>query len=71
MKTIYIKYNPYKVETEIRIDDELVKGNSQLNVEDKRLQEQVENLPRILVEECNDSEYKNIFHGIVLDFDDV
>ena len=39
MKTIYIKYNPYKVETEIRIDDELVKGNSQLNVEDKRLQE--------------------------------
>ena len=71
MKTIYIKYNPYKVETEIRIDDELVKENSQLNVEGKRLQEWVENLPEILVEECNDSEYKIIFHGTALDFDDV
>lgn len=71
MKTIYIKYNPYKVETEIRIDDELVKENSQLNVKGKRLQEWVEDLPRILVEECNDDEYKIIFHGTVLDFDDV
>ena len=71
MKTIYIKYNPYKVETEIRIDDELVKENSQLNVKGKRLQEWVENLPEILVEECNDSEYKIIFHGTALDFDDV
>lgn len=71
MKTIYIKYNPYKVETEIKIDDELVKENSQLNVEGKRLQEWVEDLPRILVEECNDDEYKIIFHGTALDFDDV
>ena len=71
MKTIYIKYNPYKVETEIKIDDELVKENSQLNVKGKRLQEWVENLPEILVEECNDSEYKIIFHGTALDFDDV
>ena len=71
MKTIYIKYNPYKVETEIRIDDELVKENSQLNVKGKRLQEWVEKLPEILVEECNDSEYKIIFHGTALDFDDV
>ena len=71
MKTIYIKYNPYKVETEIRIDDELVKENSQLNVEGKRLQEWVEDLPRILVEECNDDEYKIIFYGTALDFDDV
>ena len=71
MKTIYIKYNPYKVETEIRIDDELVKENSQLNVEGKRLQEWVEDLPRILVEECNDDGYKIIFYGTALDFDDV
>ena len=71
MKTIYIKYNPYKIETEIRIDDELVRENSQLNVEGKRLQEWVEDLPRILDDECNDSEYKIIFHGTTLDFDDV
>ena len=71
MKTIYIKYNPYKVETEIRINDKLVKENSQLNVEGKRLQEWVEDLPRILVEECNDDEYKIMFHGTALDFDDV
>ena len=71
MKTIYIKYNPYKIETEIRIDDELVRENSQLNVKGKRLQEWVEDLPRILVEECNDDEYKIIFYGTALDFDDV
>ena len=71
MKTIYIKYNPYKVETEIRINDKLVKENSQLNVDGKRLQEWVEDLPRILVEECNDDEYKIMFHGTALDFDDV
>lgn len=71
MKTIYIKYNPYKIETEIRINDKLVKENSQLNVEGKRLQEWVEDLPKILVEECNDDEYKIMFHGTALDFDDV
>ncbi|MBM6760690.1 dynamin family protein [Megamonas hypermegale] len=71
MKTIYIKYNPYKVETEIKVDDELVKENSQLNVKGKRLQEWVEDLPRILVEECKDNEYKIIFYGTALDFDDI
>lgn len=39
MKIIYIKYNSYKIKVEVRVDDELVKENSKLNVKGKRLQE--------------------------------
>ena len=53
MREIFIKYNPYKLETSITIDGEKLKKNSKLNFEDSRLQEWVENLPHLLVEECN------------------
>ena len=71
MREIFIKYNPYKVETEIKIDGKDIKKNSALNVGDKRLQEWIEDLPRILVKECNTKEFKIIFHGTVLDYEDL
>lgn len=71
MREIYIKYNPYKVETKILIDGKPVKKNSALNVGDRRLQEWVEELPEILVDECNTKNFKVEFHGTILDYEDL
>lgn len=72
MKKIFIKYNPYKVETNITIDDKSVKDNSALNINDgKRLQEWIEGLPMNLVEECNTKKFKVIFQGTILDYEDL
>lgn len=71
MRKIYIKYNPYKVETEITIDGKMPKKNSALNVEDKRIQEWIEDLPDILFDECGTKEFELIFKGTVLDYEDV
>ena len=38
MREIFIKYNPYKVETTVTIDGKPVKKSSMLNMEDRRLQ---------------------------------
>lgn len=71
MREIFIKYNPYKVETEIKIDGKAIKANSALNVDDKRLQEWIEDLPQILVDECNTKVFNIKFHGTVLDYEDL
>ena len=71
MREVYIKYNPYRVETEIKIDGTAPKQNSKLNFTDRRLQEWVEDLPAILFEECSSREFKITFYGTILDFEDV
>lgn len=71
MREIFIKYNPYKVETEIIIDGKPIKANSALNVYEKRLQEWIEDLPQILVNECNTKKFKILFHGTILDYEDL
>ncbi|MCR5203195.1 MAG: dynamin family protein, partial [Lachnospiraceae bacterium] len=71
MREIFIKYNPYMLVTEITIDGEKPKSNSRLNVDDRRLQEWIESLPDILFEECNSKEFKLIFHGTLLDYEDI
>jgi predicted GTPase len=71
MREIFIKYNPYKVETTILIDGKVVKANSALQVDDRRLQEWIEELPQILVDECNTKSFKVKFHGTILDYEDL
>lgn len=71
MKDIFIKYNPYKVETEVTIDGATVKKNSELNVGDRRLQEWIEELPQILYKEFNTKSFQIKFHGTELDFEDI
>jgi hypothetical protein len=71
MKEIFIKYNPYKLETQILIDGHPVKENSSLNKGEERLQEWVEDLPQILVDECNSTEFKIVFNGTILDYEDM
>lgn len=71
MREIFIKYNPYRLETEILIDGMTPKQNSRLNFTDCRLQEWIEDLPAILFEECRDRDYKLTFQGTILDYEDV
>lgn len=71
MREILIKYNPYRLETEILIDGVAPKQNSRLNFADRRLQEWIEELPEILFEECSSRNFKLIFHGTIRDYEDV
>jgi hypothetical protein len=71
MRDIFIKYNPYCLETEVLIDGKKPKPNSKLNFGDRRLQEWIEELPDILFEECSTREFALTFHGTNLDFEDV
>lgn len=71
MREIQIKYNPYRLETEILIDGVKPKQNSRLNVADRRLQEWIEELPEILFEECSSRDFRLTFHGTILDYEDV
>lgn len=71
MAKVFIKYNPFKLETIIQIDGELVPENSVLNVGSKRLQEWVEQLPEFLQDECNEDYFELEFMGTAMDLEDV
>ena len=71
MREIFIKYNPYRLETSITIDGAAPKQNSRLNFGDRRLQEWIEELPEILFEECSSRDFKITFHVTILDYEDV
>ena len=71
MREIFIKYNPYRLETTILIDGKEPKQNSRLNFADRRLQEWIEDLPEILFEECSSRDFKITFQGTTLDYEDV
>lgn len=71
MREVFIKYNPYRLETEIMIDGVAPKQNSRLNFADRHLQEWIEELPKILCDECSSRDFKITFHGTVLDYEDV
>lgn len=70
MREIFIKYNPYKVETSITIDGKPIKKSSALNKDDRRLQEWIEELPQNLLEECNTKSFHITFQGTILDYED-
>lgn len=72
MTKIYLKYNPYTVESEIRIDGVLVESPNKLaDLTNERLQVWVESLIPILNEVCNDDEYEIEFYGTNLDYNDL
>lgn len=71
MQKIYIKYNPYRVETEVLIGDNKPKKNSRLYFGDIRLQEWVESLPYILSDECSTNNFEIIFTGTQSDYEDI
>lgn len=71
MKTVFIKYNPYRLKTDISVNGKPVKKNSKLNIINQRLQEWIDTLPEILLEECSTRDFELVFHGTYLDFEDI
>lgn len=74
MKKVYIKYNPYKLETELTVDGMELAQNSQIGeriLPGSRLQEWVEDLPEILIDEYNDTDFEVEFHGTLPDYEDL
>lgn len=71
MREVYIKYNPYKLRTEILVDNEVPKEGSNLNNSDKRLQEWIDNLPEILMDEYRTKNFNVTFYGTAMDYEDV
>lgn len=74
MKKVFIKYNPYKLETEITVQGKGLAQNSKLSekiADGSRLQEWIEELPYILIDEYNDKDFEVTFHGTLLDYEDL
>lgn len=74
MKKVFIKYNPYNLETEVTVDGKKLAQNSKLGEKiepGSRLQEWVEELTHILIDEYNDTDFDITFHGTLLDFEDL
>lgn len=72
MTQVNVKYNPYKLETQIKINGKDIQNDSALYklVKGKRLQEWVGNFPKMLVDDQNTVELKVEFNGMALDWDD-
>lgn len=72
MAQLYVKYNPYKMETKIKVNGNEISTDSMLFglVKGKRLQEWVGRFPEILKEELNTLDFEIDFYGMPLDYDD-
>ena len=72
MAQIYIKYNPYRMETQINVEGKAISNDSALYkvVKGKRLQEWIGRFPKMLVDELNTVELDIEFYGMSLDWDD-
>ena len=72
MAQIEIKYNPYKMETDISVNGKAILSDSILYkvVKGKRLQEWIGKFPQMLVDELNTVDFDIVFHGMTLDWDD-
>lgn len=72
MLEVIIKYNPYKVISNITVNGEEPKQNSKLNqFLNQRFQLWVDQVPSLLAEEYNDDEFDLTFFGTELDYQDL
>lgn len=72
MAQVFVKYNPYKMETQIAINGKAITTDSSLYkvIKGKRLQEWVSKFPQMLVDELNSVDFDIEFYGMSLDWDD-
>lgn len=72
MTQVYVKYNPYRLETSIKVNGKDVPNDSILYkiTKGKRLQEWISKFPQMLREELNTTELDLEFYGMALDWDD-
>lgn len=74
MKNVKIKHNPYTLVTEFEVEGKKVAENSNIypNLNEKtRFQEWVSEIPQLLRDEYNDTDFDIIFHGTDLDYQDL
>ena len=73
MAQVYMKYNPYRMSTQISINGKEIANDSTLFkvVKGKRLQEWIGDFPQMLVNEQNTLDFDITFYGMSLDWDDV
>ena len=72
MTTIFLKYNPYKVETVVTIDGEPIKEDSYLaQFKNERLQLWIDQFIQRLIDELNEDTFSLNFEGTQFDFEDV
>ena len=72
MSQINVKYNPYKLETDISINGKNIASDSGLYklLKGQRLQEWIGDFPKMLIDELNTVDFDITFHGMLLDWDD-
>ena len=72
MTQVYVKYNPYRLKTEIQVNGKDLPQDSGIYklLKGKRLQEWVGNFPEMLVDEFNSVDFDVDFCGMPLDWDD-
>jgi len=72
MTQVYIKYNPYRLKTLIKVNGREIEKDSTLAkiIKGKRLQEWIGEFPKILVDELNAVDFSIEFYGMALDWDD-
>lgn len=73
MYEVKIKYNPYKLETDIQVNGNPVPRDSELHSlkSGRRMQEWIVNFPAMLRETYNAVDFAVDFYGMSLDYDDV
>jgi GTPase Era involved in 16S rRNA processing len=72
MTEVFLRYNPYKVETKLWIEEEELSNSSKIApFFQERLQMWVDQLPNYLCNEINDDSFKLVFHGTLFDYGDV
>ena len=73
MTEVYIRYNPYRLTTEMTINGNPLSEDSSIaqTISGKRLQSWIGALPEMLRDERGSREFQIKFHGNALDYDDV
>ena len=72
MAQVYVKYNPYRLETTLKVNGRDISTDSILYkvTKGKRLQEWIGKFPTMLREELNTVDFALEFCGMALDWDD-
>lgn len=72
MAQVYVKYNPYRLKTQLQVNGKDISPDSSLYkvTEGKRLQEWIGKFPQMLREELNTMDFSLEFCGMALDWDD-
>ena len=72
MIQVYVKYNPYRLKTEIQVNGKDLTQDSGVYklLKGKRLQEWVSSFPKMLVDEFHSVDFDVEFYGMPLDWDD-